>query len=661
MASPDFFAKFVTEHLCYITCEFMKRKYFSISSTGLNLLGVLSVLICVAVPASAAGTMRKTTVSEIQPPHWWTGMKDSSLQLQIHGDNIRNAEFSVDYPGVTVDSVVRLDGSDNWQFVYLNISPEARPGKMTLQWQSGKKKISREYELRSRDSRHGAQGFTAADVLYMVMPDRFANGNIENDDVPSLSNRVPVDRNNPNTRHGGDLKGISDHIGYLDSLGITALWLNPVLENDMPGGSYHGYATTDYYKVDPRFGTNDEYSALIDKLHSRGIKTVMDMIFNHCGSGHDWFKDRPSKDWFNFPDGYVQTNYRLSTITDPYSSEYDRKLTQDGWFVEEMPDLNQRNPHLMKYLVQNSIWWIEEAGIDGIRMDTYPYADEMEMGRWIKAVKNEYPDFNVVGECWFGETGGEAYWQKGSALATTKHPDTNLPVVMDFPLMIKSRDMAPFKVETDPWNGLNVIYDHLALDYLYADPMNVLRFLDNHDTERFILKEPESLDRWKQAIVMLLTIPGIPQLYYGTELLMHGTREGGDGNVRKDMPGGFPGDKTTVFTRDGRDSLRNEAYDFISRVNHWRRNSKAVAEGGMKHFMPTNGIYLYERKSGDNVAIVMMNGRDVDNEVDMSRYGEVIPRNAVYVDILTGEEIVPLAETGKYVFSPREVRILEKK
>lgn len=608
-----------------------------------------------ALTASAATSFN---VSEIQPPHWWTGMNDTSLQLQVYGPNIRPADFALDYPGVTVDSVVRLDGTPNWQYIYLTVTPEARPGVMKLQWKEGKKKITKDYELRARREQHGAQGFTAADVLYMVMPDRFANGDPSINDVSSLRNRVKVDRKNPNTRHGGDLKGIADHVDYLDTLGITAVWLNPVLENDMPGGSYHGYATTDYYRVDPRFGSNEDYAQLIDTLHVRGIKTVMDMIFNHCGSGHPWFEDRPSSDWFNFPDGYVQTNYRLSTITDPYATDYDRKLTQDGWFVREMPDLNQRNPHLMKYLIQNSIWWIEEAQIDGIRMDTYPYADEREMARWIDAVKQEYPDFNIVGECWFGETGGEAYWQKGSPLATAKNPDTNLPVVMDFPLMIKSRDMAPYKAETDPWNGLNVIYDHLALDYLYPDPMNVLRFLDNHDTERFILTQPDSLDQWKQALTILLTIPGIPQLYYGTELLMHGDRKGGDGNVRKDMPGGFPGDTGTVFTREGRSTLQNEAYDYIAAINAWRKGSKAIAEGKMKHFMPTNGVYLYERRAGDDVAVVVMNGTDKENEVDMTRYMEIIPEGAKYKDVITGEEITLIPGGHTYTFRPRETRIL---
>lgn len=613
------------------------------------------------VAATISSFAAAFSVDEIHPPHWWTGMKDTSLQLQIHGKDIRPADFTVDYPGVRVDSVVRLNGSNNWQYVYLTISPEAQPGVMKLQWKEGRKKVEKKYELKARKEQRGAAGFTAADVLYMVMPDRFADGDPTNNDVASLRNRVPVDRQNPNTRHGGDLKGIADHVGYLDSLGITAVWLNPVLENDMPGGSYHGYATTDYYKVDPRFGSNADYTSVIGKLHDHGIKTVMDMIFNHSGSDHPWFTDRPSTDWFNFSEGYQQTNYRLSTITDPYASNYDRRLTQDGWFVKQMPDLNQRNPHLMKYLVQNSIWWIEESQIDGIRMDTYPYADEREMGKWIAAVQNEYPNFNIVGECWFGETGGEAYWQKGSPLATFKNPDTNLPVVMDFPLMIKSRDMAPYKADTDPWNGLNVIYDHLALDYLYPDPMNVLRFLDNHDTERFILTEPEKLDSWKQALTILLTIPGIPQLYYGTELLMHGDRKGGDGNVRKDVPGGFPGDKENVFSAQGRSEKQNDAFNFISTVNKWRKESRAIASPGMKHFMPTNGIYLYQRKGGGEEVVIMLNGRDKENEVDMSRYSEILQPGLEYVDILTGEKVIPLTADGKYTFAPRETRILERK
>ncbi len=610
--------------------------------------------------AIATRVMAAFAVDKIEPPYWWTGMTDTTLQLQVNGKNIRNAEFSVEYPGVRVDSVARLDGSPDWQYVYLNISPEAKPGTMKLTWKEGRKTISRDYELKARTPMKGAQGFSAADVLYMIMPDRFASGGKTHDEASRLNHNVAIDRENPNARHGGDLKGIADHIDYIDSLGVTAVWLNPVLENDMPGGSYHGYATTDYYRVDPRFGTNGEYAALIDTLHGKGIKMVMDMIFNHCGSHHPWALNPPASDWFNHQDKYVQTNYRLSTITDPYASDYDRDLTVNGWFVEDMPDLNQRNPHLMKYLIQNSIFWIEDAQIDGIRMDTYPYADREKMGEWIDAVMAEYPDFNIVGECWFGTTAGEQFWQTGSPIAAAKGIDTRLPVVMDFPLSILCADLKPFKIDSQAWNGINELYDHFALDYVYANPMNVLRFLDNHDTDRMILEEPENLDAWKQAIAMLLTAPGIPQLYYGTELLMHGSKEGSDGYVRRDMPGGFGKKEKSQFDAAGRSDVQNEAYDFISTLCNWRKTSDAVGKGEMKHFMPTNGVYLYRRAYGPEEVIVILNGKDEELELDMSRYAEIIDEGAEYTDILTGKRATLRNGNMPLALAPRATHIYSK-
>lgn len=599
-------------------------------------------------------------IEEIQPPHWWAGMKTNPLQLQVFGEDVKNAKVSVDYPGVTIDSVARLDGSDSWQYIYLDISPQAKPGNMKITWTLDGQTVTKDYPLLARKEMKGAKGFSSADVLYLLMPDRFADGDTTNNEPEGLKFPAKVNRNNLNGRHGGDIAGIMDHLDYIDSLGVTAVWVNPVLENDIHGGSYHGYATSDYYKIDPRFGSNKEYADLIEALHDRGIKTVMDMIFNHSAITHPWVENPPASDWFNFQGDYQQTNYRLSTLTDPYATDYDRKLTSDGWFVFGMPDLNQRNPHLMKYLIQNSIWWIEESGIDGIRMDTYPYADIQQMKRWIEEVEAEYPDFNIVGECWFGETAGEAFWQKGSPLAAAMGTDTGLPVVMDFPLMIKSRDMGPFRENTDSWNGLNKIYDHLALDYVYPDPNSVLRFLDNHDTERFILTAPDSLDQWKQAITLLLTIPGIPQIYYGTELLMFGDRSKGDGAIRLDVPGGFPGDTVNNFSRAGRTPLQNEAYDWIAAINKWRKTTKAV-NGGMKHFMPTNGLYLYQRLSpdGEDEAIVVMNGRDENLEVDLARYEEIIPIGKKYRDVVTGEIIELIPESGVRSFAPRETRILE--
>ncbi len=619
-------------------------------------------LICGIVFLASAPISAKAgfSIDNIEPPHWWVGMNNRVLQLQIHGENIRNAEVTLSpYPGLTLDSVVRPNKSPNWQYLYFTIDRDTKPGEIEITWSEGKRKERRKYELKQKVANPGAQGFSSADVLYMIMPDRFADGDPSNNIDSKMDYPVGADRSDPNTRHGGDIRGILDHADYIDSLGVTAVWVNPVLENDMPGGSYHGYATTDYYRIDPRLGSNDDYKTMIDTLHSRGIKTVMDMIFNHVGSNHPWALDPPSSDWFNFQDDYIQTNYRLSTITDPYSSDHDRKLTLDGWFVKEMPDLNQHNSHLMKYLIQNSIWWIEEAGIDGIRMDTYSYVDQDVMKDWIREVYAQYPGFNIVGECWLSDPSGTAYWQAGSMQGREMDKDSGLQTVMDFPLMIKSRDMAPFRQPTNAWSGLNTLYDHLALDYNYPDVNNLLRFFDNHDTERFIVSDIDNLDQWKQAFAFLLTIPGIPQIYYGTELLMNGTREGGDGNVRKDMPGGFPGDEISVFTAEGRNNLQKEAYDYLSILLNWRKGSSAVAQGDMKHFLPDNGVYLYRRSSPDEEVIVMLNGRDESNEVDMTRYLEIIPENREYKDVITGETITPIDATHTYNFAPRETRVLQ--
>jgi len=421
----------------------------------------------------------------------------------------------------------------------------------------------------------------------------------------------------------------------------------------MPGGSYHGYATTDYYRIDPRFGTNEDWQELVAEANKKGIKVVMDMIFNHSGINHPWLTDKPSKDWINHPDGTETTNFRLSTVHDPYVSDYDLDHTVNGWFVYAMPDLNQRNPHLMKYLTQNSIWWIESSKINGIRMDTYPYADLEGMASWAKAVMTEYPNFNIVGECWYGNEAGSAFWQKGNRLNPR---DTELPTVMDFKLSIDGHKY--FDAETDPWNGLNHLYDHLAMDFLYPDPQKVLTFLDNHDTDRFLLAEPDSLDSWKQAITFLLTSRGIPQLYYGTELLMHGSKEGSDGYVRRDFPGGFPGDTVNAFTPQGRTSLQNEAWDYLSKLLRWRRGeaNEVIAKGSLKHFMPQNGMYVYQRKLGGKEVVVLMNGTSKPLTVTMERTVEILPYGTRLHDLVSDQDVT-IAE--EMTFAPRQVMILQ--
>lgn len=471
-------------------------------------------------------TFATTIVKKVAPTFWWAGMKNPELQVLLYGDDISSAEVSISSKDITLQEVVKLE-SPNYLLLYLDLS-EAAPQNFSITLREGKKSTEIPYELKERKSKASeVEGFNSGDVLYLIMPDRFANGDSSNDIIPGML-EARVDRNDPYARHGGDLKGIENHLDYIAELGATSIWLNPVQENDMKEGSYHGYAITDYYQIDRRFGSNEEFRNLVTKAHDKGLKVVMDMIFNHCGDENYLFKDMPSKDWFNFKGNYVQTTFKTATPSDPYASEDAKKTVVDGWFTQCMPDFNQRNRHVATYLIQSSIWWIEYAGINGIRQDTHPYADFDMMSNWCKAVTNEYPDFNIVGETWIGSNVLVSYWQKDSKVSAPKN--SNLRTVMDFPLMDQMN--SAFDEETTDWNGgLCRLYDYLAQDIVYADPMNLLTFLDNHDTSRFYRSDEatKNLDRYKQALTFLLTTRGIPQIYYGTEILMAGDKADGDG------------------------------------------------------------------------------------------------------------------------------------
>ncbi|MGL5772748.1 MAG: glycoside hydrolase family 13 protein [Bacteroidales bacterium] len=610
-----------------------------------NLTSVL--LFSLMLPAMAF------EVEKVDPPHWWTGMKNSQLQIAISGKDVGLVDFTVSGNNVKVDSCVKVDNKD-YVFLYVDLK-DAQPGNFQIDLKQGKQKKKIDYVLHQRKvSAEDRVGFDASDVLYLIMPDRFSNGDTKNDNHKMNRHTVQVDRNLPNGRHGGDLKGIENHLDYIQNLGVTAIWLNPVLENDQEGGDYHGYATTDYYRVDPRLGTNEDYVRLIQKSHDKGMKLVMDMIFNHCGSEHPWHLNPPTKDWFNFQDNYVQTSYRLTPHFDPYVTTYDKKLMDEGWFVESMPDLNQKNPHLMRYLIQNSKWWIEYAGIDGIRMDTHPYAFFGPMSDWCKEMNEEYPNFNIVGECWLGNEGGAAWWQKNSRL--DENANSNLKTVMDFPL--QGVVEKAFHENTDAWNGLNLVYDKLAMDFLYPSPNSVLTFLDNHDTDRFLRTMPTNLGSYKQALAFLLTTRGIPQIYYGTEILMNGTKAKSDGDIRLDFPGGWAGDPISAFTAAGRTPLQNEAFDFLKILLDWRKGAgnEVISKGSLKHFMPTNGVYAYIRSYNGKNVFVLMNGTDAEMNLDMTRYQEVLSPFKSGKDILTQK----VCELGKTMdLSPREVLILE--
>ena len=606
-------------------------------------------------------------VTRIDPTNWFTDMQDPTLQLMVYGKDIKFADVTTDYPNVKIDSLVRLD-SPNYLLVYLNLKG-AKPGEITLTFSNKNgKKTTKKFQLKAREMAGvDRKGFDISDVLYMLMPDRFANGNPKNDVIKGMEDQL-CNRNEPSLRHGGDLEGLRQHLDYFTNLGVTALWLTPVLENDRPadGGkhsTYHGYATTDYYRVDPRFGTNEEYKALVDECHKKGLKVVMDMIFNHCGDYHPWakhtridengktIKDYPSKDWFNSPNYGLQTSYKLTPVLDPYASKVDMKETVDGWFVPSMPDLNQRNPHVIKYLIQNSIWWIETVGIDGIRMDTYPYADRQAMADWMKVLNKEYPNFNTVGETWVTEPAYTAAWQKDSKLSDI---NSNLKTVMDFAFF--DRLSHAKNEETDDWwKGWNRIYNSLCYDYLYTDPSSVMAFIENHDTDRYLGNGKDST-ALKQAYALLLTMKRIPQLYYGTEILMNGTKTETDGNVRQDFPGGFPGDKVNKFTREGRTKAENAMFDWTSRLLHWRQNNDVIINGSQTQVIPQHGVYVLARQHNGKTVLTILNGKKADNQVDVARYAEVIGSHTTATDVLTGATVdltknIPLTQRQAMVLS----------
>ena len=606
-------------------------------------------------------------VTRIDPTNWFAEMQDPTLQLMVYGKDIKFADVTTDYPNVKIDSLVRLD-SPNYLLVYLNLKG-AKPGEVTLTFSNKNgKKTTKKFQLKAREMAGvDRKGFDISDVLYMLMPDRFANGNPKNDVIKGMEDQL-CNRNEPSLRHGGDLEGLRQHLDYFTDLGVTALWLTPVLENDRPadGGkhsTYHGYATTDYYRVDPRFGTNEEYKALVDECHKKGLKVVMDMIFNHCGDYHPWakhtridengktIKDYPSKDWFNSPNYGLQTSYKLTPVLDPYASKVDMTETVDGWFVPSMPDLNQRNPHVIKYLIQNSIWWIETVGIDGIRMDTYPYADRQAMADWMKVLNKEYPNFNTVGETWVTEPAYTAAWQKDSKLSDI---NSNLKTVMDFAFFDRL-SQAKNEETDDWWKGWNRIYNSLCYDYLYTDPSSVMAFIENHDTDRYLGNGKDST-ALKQAYALLLTMKRIPQLYYGTEILMNGTKTETDGNVRQDFPGGFPGDKVNKFTREGRTKAENAMFDWTSRLLHWRQNNDVIINGTQTQFIPQHGVYVLARQHNGKTVLTILNGKKADNQVDVARYAEVIGSHTTATDVLTGATVdltknIPLTQRQAMVLN----------
>lgn len=608
-------------------------------------------LVFMLMVSNAFSQQTLTGFDHVEPPFWWTGMKNSSLQILFHHKSINIADYNAEvrHEGVTLREVKTTE-NPHYLFVTLEISASAKAGKIPVRFTSGRNTFTFQYELKTRQSdQNRIQGFNSSDVVYLIMPDRFANGDAKNDSIPGMFEGAHRDK--PEARHGGDLKGISDHLDYIKELGVTAIWLNPVLENNQKRSSYHGYAITDLYNVDKRFGGNEAYLSFINKSHQMGLKVIQDMVMNHIGNDHWLMHDLPEKNWVHqFPE-FTRSNYQGNVLSDPYKSQYDSRKMNDGWFDNTMPDVDQTNPLFATYLIQNTLWWIEHSGIDGIRMDTHPYPDKHFMSRWAKEVLDAYPSFNIVGEVWINSVATTAYWQKG--MINKDGYQSNLPVVTDFPFCFT---MPQALNEPAGWDtGMRRLYTLLSQDFIYPDPNNNLTFLDNHDMTRFFLSVGRDMKKLKMALVFLLTTRGIPQLYYGTELLMDG--DGGyHPNVRKDFPGGWPGDAQNAFTKAGRTKDQNEIFDFMKTLLDWRRDKEVIHKGKLTHYIPEDNIYVYFRHHENKKVMVILNANAEDKQLSTYNFSESIGNAVSAQDVLTGDKFTDL----KNITMPAQTaRVLE--
>ena len=574
-------------------------------------------------------------IERVEPAFWWVGMKNPQLQLLIHGTEICNRQVSIQYPGVKVLKVNRAC-SPNYLFVTLDINSKiANAGKFDMQLtQPGKQAITVNYELKNRrpDSEKRA-GFTSADVIYLLMPDRFANGDLKNDNIDSQPEKA--NRTIDYGRHGGDIKGIQDHLDYIKELGATAIWCTPVQENNYSKYTYHGYAISDFYKIDPRFGSNDEYAGFVAASHQKGLKVIMDMVSNHSGIWAWWMSDLPFEDWIHQWETFTRTNHKAKTIKDIHAAEVDKKQMVNGWFDTTMPDLNQQNQYFWTYYIQNSIWWIEYADLNGIRMDTYPYNDRDAMAQWAKAITDEYPHFNIMGETWLYSTQDIAFWQKNS-VNPLKY-NSQLPTVMDF--ILQNALTKCFNEHGNPWEdvGMNRLYNTIADDYLYPDVNNLLVFAENHDTQRYNHVLNGDLAKYKMAMSFLMTTRGIPQIYYGTEIGMTGNKDKGDGDIRRDFPGGWQGDSINAFTPAGRNSAQSEYFNFTAKLLNWRKNKPVIHTGLLTHYVPENDVYVYFRYNDTEKIMVILNNNESEQTLKIDRYAQSLESKTSGTDVMTGK------------------------
>ena len=601
------------------------KRYNPIRPKG-SLWTGLAVLLCFSGPLLAQ-------VDRVEPPFWWEGMQNTQLELMLYGPNI--AQYSPQLKGAVLRSVKRTD-NPNYLFLDLDLQGVA-VGSLELRLQQQGSTIWEvPYEIKARAPKSAQRkSFDASDVIYLLMPDRFANGDPSNDNHPELMDAH--NRKDQDGRHGGDLEGIIQHLDYIESLGATAIWSTPLCEDNDPQVSYHTYAQSDLYSIDPRYGTNADYKRLADALHQRDMKLIMDYVTNHWGKEHWMIKDLPTTDWIHQWKGFTNTNHRKEIHSDPYAAAIDRKELLQGWFVESMPDLNQSQPLLLRYLIQNAIWWIEYAGIDGFRIDTFPYNNPQPMVEWLTAIRKEYPNFNVVGEGWMHDTVHLSYWQENSPVAAIQNFNSHLPAVMDFKL--HDALTTAFKEHNSYWeHGMTRVYKSLQNDFLYPDINNVLIFAENHDTNRINDHYPD-LKTYKRMMSVLLTLRGIPQIYYGSEIGMTGKKSQGDGAIRRDFPGGWPTDRQNAFDAASRTATQAAYFNVTQKLLHWRKSKPVIHFGKTLHYVPQNDVYVYFRYDNKERVMVVVNNSLQDHTLNLNRFEEGLAGHTRGTEVLTEQEL----------------------
>jgi glycosidase len=596
---------------------------------------------------SGAVHAQQSRIDHLEPPFWWAGMQNTALQLMVHGKDIAGLEPALSYPGVRIERVTRV-ANRNYLFIDLQVSLDAKPGKFDIAFG---KDVKYAYQLMARAPGSAQRaGFSSKDAIYQIMPDRFANGSAANDSVKGMADKL--DRANGGGRHGGDIQGVIDHLDYIAGMGFTQIWPTPLVENDMPDYSYHGYAATDHYKIDARYGSNEDFRRLSSEARKKGIGIIQDVVLSHIGSGHWWMKDMPTPDWTNHGGQFVPTRHHRVAVQDPYASREDGRNFTTGWFSPHMPDLNQTNPLVANYLIQNNIWWIEYAGLSGLRIDTYGYSDGVFLTEYTRRLMAEYPHLNMVGEEWHKSPAVVSHWQKGKV--NFDGYVSSLPSLMDFPMTEAMRNAL---ADPSPDSGFTDVYETLSLDYLYPNPGNLVLFEGNHDVARLFSVVGEDYDLYKMDIAFVMTMPRIPQFYYGTEILMTSeTKERNDASYRRDFPGGWAGDKVDAFSGAGLTAQQRDAQAFVRKLVNWRKANPVIHNGKMMHYGAEDGTYVYFRYDGTKKVMVAFNKNKTQAVLPVARFNEMLGGVASGVDVISGKRF---SLDKALTLPPRSVVILE--